>query len=324
MKILVIGGTVFLGRTIVEILQIKHHDITLFNRGTRTDVHCAGVEHIRGDRHYDLALLKGRKWDAVIDTSCYIPKSARLVMSQLSECTEQYLFISSVSVYKELFIAKSDITETAPLLQLKKEAKEELERINPSEFYSNYRTSPYYGQAKAACEQIIMESIPEKALIIRPGIIAGPYDESMRLTFWLDRMSRSGTVPAPGNPQRMIRIIDVRDLAQWIVSMVEERRTGVFNGAGNGSLTMGMLLNECNQIVQRNAQLEWMSDEALAKNNIACYTFPFYVPEEKKSFYNINITKAVSSGLTFRPISETIKDTYLWTIGEYDAKRITP
>jgi len=217
MKILILGGTLFLGRHIIESAVRNGHEVTMFNRGRRNPELFPDVEKIQGDRDSDLAALKGRKWDAVIDTCGYIPRIVERSAEALAGNAETYLFISTISVYKDF--SKPGITENSGLAHLENEADETL-------------TNETYGALKAHCEERVKKYFPDNSLIIRPGLIVGPNDYSDRFTYWPVRIKKGGKIIIPRNTDYPIQFIDVRDLADFAVRMIENKRTGTFNATG--------------------------------------------------------------------------------------------
>lgn len=313
MKILIIGGTKFLGRFLVEEGLRKGHEITLFNRGNNKE-EFQHVEQIHGNRNTDIELLKNRQWDAVIDTCGYVPLSVEKSVNALSANVDQYVFISTISVYKDF--SKKDFNEDAELLFMTREEADELTKDDDSAIMK------HYGELKALCEKELLKSIPNKSLIIRPGLIVGPYDGSDRFTYWVNRLKEGREILAPGNPKRMVQFIDVRDLAKWTIQMVEKKSFGVFNATGiDKDLTMGTMLDSIKKGVRSEAEFVWVDDEFLLENQVGPWMeLPLWIPEEEplsdgKSMSGMlatNTDRALSEGLTFRPVEETASDTLKW------------
>ncbi len=302
MKILVLGGKRFLGIALVEAILQAGHTPTFFNRGLTNPNLFPDVENLIGDRDGGLKALKRKKWDAVIDTSGFIPRIVRQTAKLLSGKCQSYTFISSVSVYKDFI--KPDITEDYPLTHLEDQEDEDY-------------TGKAYGPLKALCEYEIQQNFDGKVLVIRPGLIVGPHDPSDRFTYWPWRVSLGGKILSPAPPSSSLQFIDVRDLAAFIVNMVEKRSEGVFNVTGpKKPATFGSLLIACREACCSDAKFEWVEEEFLLKENVTPWTdLPLWVPASDPSyagFYNINISKAVKEGLTFRPLSQTVGDTLNW------------
>jgi len=319
MKLLILGGTRFLGRHLVTAALARGHEVTLFNRGVHPAVDQIGVETICGDRHSDLAQLKGRRWDAVVDTSGYLPRAVRAAAEILSHSVDRYVFISSVSAYADVSVFGID--ETAPLATLTSEQLEAANQIDSSVSASAGNYGKMYGGLKALCEQAAEAVMPNRVLIIRPGLIIGPNDYTDRFTYWVQRVARAievREVLAPGRPARCVQLIDVRDLAGWTVRMIERKETGIYNANGlPNNLTMEGLLEECKMVSDSDASFTWVSDEFLLQEKVAPWSeLPFWMPEEAashfKGFMFINCEKAVGAGLSFRHLSDTIRDTLTW------------
>ena len=299
MRLLIIGGTRFAGRHLVEAAVARGHTLTLFNRGQSNPELFPQVEQLHGDRTEDLTPLRGRTWDAVIDTSGYVPRHVSQSAEVLAHGVDRYVFISTVSVYAESNPRGMD--ETAPLAKLNDETVEEV-------------TGETYGGLKVLCERAVEQLLPERALIIRPGLIVGPHDPTDRFTYWPYRIAQGGEVLAPGNPDQPVQIIDGRDMAAWIVKMVEEKRAGVYNAVGpEQRLTMRILLEACVTVVNRQTHLTWVSEEFLLDAGAEPWSeIPVWVPELDAAFDTVSNAKAIAAGLKFRPLAETIADTFAW------------
>ncbi len=302
MKLLVIGGTVFLGRHIVESALARGHEITLFNRGVHNPKLFPQVEKIVGDRDGDLAALEGRTWDAVIDPSGYVPRIVKISAEKLADKTPHYTFISTISVYSDF--SGPEVTEETGLGKLEDATTEEI-------------TNDSYGPLKVLCEQVVENTYPGRNLIIRPGLIVGPHDPTDRFTYWPERVAQGGEVLAPGRPERLTQFIDVRDLAEWTIQMVEAKHIGIFNGTGpDYGLTMGKLLDECNAVGGNKATFSWLDEQFLLESEVAPWSeLPLWIPESEPlgvALSNTNVSKAIAAGLTFRPLPETVYDTLDW------------
>jgi 2'-hydroxyisoflavone reductase len=302
MNLLILGGTIFLGRHLVEAALARGHAVTLFNRGQHNADLFPAVEKLRGDRNGDLSALRGRRWDAAIDTCGYVPRVVRASSELLADAVGHYTFISSISVYPSLPAPGMD--ESAPVGTLADESVEEV-------------TGETYGPLKALCEQAAEATMPGRVLNVRPGLIVGPDDPSDRFTYWPRRVARGGDVLAPAPPDGLVQVIDVRDLAEWIVRMVETGQTGIYNATGPGdSLTMERLLQECRSVSRSNANLIWVAEEFLLTAGVAPWTeVPLWVPARDESmagFSAVDCSKAIAAGLTFRRLPDTIRDTLVW------------
>ena len=297
MRLLVIGGTVFLGRHLVSLALAAGHQVTTLNRGTHNLAEQANVERLIADREIDLNQLLGRTFDAVVDTCGYHPDTVRHSLKVLSGSVGTYVFVSTVSVYGDF--SAIGISEDNPI-----------KYTQPSE-------QGDYGSLKADCEKVVTELMPESSLIIRPGLMAGPYDPTDRFTYWPARFARGGKVIVPDRLDRFIQFIDVRDLAAWVISLAEAQARGIYIATGpQQRLSMGEFLDECEQTVRKDTQWVRVEDAALEKAGVAPWTeLPLWIPVAKRSFAGVmrlDRSKAVAAGLTYRPIADTIADTLAW------------
>ncbi|MFN8487434.1 MAG: SDR family oxidoreductase [Caldilineaceae bacterium] len=299
MKLLILGGTIFLGRHLVEAALARNHEITLFNRGQHNPDLFPQVEKLHGNRAQNLSALAGRRWDAVIDTCGYVPRYVRMAAECLVDSVDHYTFVSTVSVYPDF--SQPGIDERAPVGVLADESVEEV-------------TGETYGPLKALCEQAAEATMPGRVFNLRPGLIVGPYDASDRFTYWVQRMARGGEVLAPGDPQQPVQFIDVRDLAAWTVQMVEARQTGVYNATGPAQpLPMQQFLETCQAVIPSNTTLTWVSEAFLLEQQVGPFVeMPLWVPASEAGLDQVNCKKAIQAGLRFRPINETIRDTLTW------------
>ena len=301
MKILIIGGTLFLGRHLVDSALARGHKVTLFNRGKSNPNLFPHVETIHGDREHDINKLLGRAWDAVIDTSGYVPRIVRLSAQGLERSVGRYVFISSISVYSSL--SKIGIDENDPVGKIEDESFEEI-------------TGESYGPLKALCEKAVQEIYKERALIIRPGLIVGPHDPTDRFTYWPVRVARGGDVLAPEKPDVPVQIIDVRDLSDFIIRLMEEKASGVYNATGpDHELTLGTMLDTCKQVSDSEPRFHWASVDFLADNKVEAWSdMPVWLPSsgDEAGVSRMDISKAIKAGLTFRPLEETVRDTLEW------------
>jgi 2'-hydroxyisoflavone reductase len=302
MRILIIGGTRFLGRHLVDSALARSHDVTLFNRGRSNPDLFPQLETIVGDREEDVEKLKNRIWDAVIDTSGYLPRIVRLSAQVLEPTVSRYVFISSVSVYENF--RKVGIRETDPVGKIENETVEEI-------------TGETYGPLKALCEQAVQDIFGlDRTLIVRPGLIVGPHDPTDRFTYWPVRVARGGDVLAPEKPEAPIQIIDVRDLSDFIIKLIQDNASGVYNATGpDYELTLGRLLEVSKQVSGSDAALHWASVDFLNRNKVEAWSdMPVWVPDEEESagFSRVDVSKATAAGLRFRPLEETVRDTLAW------------
>jgi 2'-hydroxyisoflavone reductase len=302
MRLLIIGGTVFLGRALVDAALQRGHQVTLFNRGRSNPGIYPQVEKLVGDRGSDLSSLQGRRWDAVIDTCGYLPRLVQNSAAYLAGSADLYTFISTLSVYASF--ADLGVNESAPVGTLPDPSVEEV----------NGET---YGPLKALCEQAVQAALPGRSLVLRPGLIVGPYDPTDRFTYWPRRVARGGAVLAPGRPERTVQFIDVRDLAEWTVRMVEAGSTGIYNADGPGQpCSMGELLAVSKEVSGSDAVFNWVAEAFLLEQKVGEWMeMPLWVPEsqpENAGFFAFDCSKAVAAGLTFRALDETVRATLEW------------
>ncbi len=300
MKILILGGTLYVGRHLVEKALSRGFEVTLFHRGLTNPDLFPTVERLYGDRDGGLDALKGRRWDAVIDTSGYLPRVVRASADLLSAAVDHYTFISTISVYADT--SQPGITETAAVGVLEDPAAEE-------------STGEAYGPLKALCELEAEAALPGRVLTIRPGLIVGPFDPSDRFTYWPYRVAQGGEVLAPQSPALSVQVIDVRDLAAWTLDMVSAGRTGVYNATSPaGTLTLGTILEASREVSGSDAHLTWVEGGYLLSHDVEPWLdLPLWIPgEEYAGFFGVDIQKASDHGLTFRPIDETVAATLAW------------
>ncbi|HEY0933897.1 MAG TPA: NAD-dependent epimerase/dehydratase family protein [Trebonia sp.] len=300
MRILVLGGTRFAGRAIVEAALGRGDTVTLFNRGQSNPGLFPGVEKVAGDRTRDLSGLDGREFDAVVDVACYDPADARLSAETFAGRTGRYVFVSTVSVYASQATTEAQL-EDAPVARLKPLA---------TDFAENY------GANKALCEAIVAGLYGDRALIGRPGLITGPYDPTDRFPYWPRRIARGGRVLAPGDPGDLTQVIDVRDLAAFLLDGIHRDRGGVFNLTGS-PLPIGRLLDLCRTATYSDADLTWVPTERLVAAGVDPGTgIPLWIGEPGyEAFDNVDSSRAVAAGLACRAVTETIRDTLAWDLG---------
>ncbi|MEP6570345.1 MAG: NAD-dependent epimerase/dehydratase family protein [Acidobacteriota bacterium] len=308
LRILILGGTGFTGPFQVRYALSRGHKVSVFNRGrTHPGELPKEAEQLIGDRNGKLDALKGRTWDTVIDNPTSIPVWVRDAAEVLKGNVDRYVFISTISVYADT--SKLGMDETAPLAKYKgagamKETNATL-RANINDLY---------GPLKVLSEVEAEKWFPGKTLIIRPGYIVGPGDESDRFTYWPVRVERGGEVLAPGTPADPIQIIDARDLAEWTIRMVEQGTVGSFNAVGPKSkLGMGRMLDEIKKTTKSHTRFTWVDDKFLTEEKIIDDIPIWTSPHGTEIGYStMNINKAVHQGLTFRPLSETTRATLEW------------
>ena len=310
LKILILGGTGFTGPYQVKYALARGHKVTVFNRGkTHPGELPEGVEQLIGDRNGNLDALKNRKWDVVIDNPTMLPKWVHDAAEILKGNVDRYVFISTISVYGD--VPTPGLDETAPLA--KYEGKDAMKETRDTVVASKFAL---YGPLKALSEKEAEKWFPGKALIIRPGLIVGPGDETDRFTYWPVRVDRGGEVLAPGNPSDPVQFIDARDLAEWTIRMVEQGATGIYNATGPATpLTIGGMLDGIKAGLGSDAKFTWVSADFLEKEKVAPWSdMPVWVPPsgEDGGLGTISIKRALEKGLTFRPLAVTARDTLAW------------
>lgn len=298
MKILVIGGTRFVGRHFVDAALADGHEITLFNRGQSNADLYPQVENLVGDREQDLSALDGKKWDVVVDTCGYVPRIVRMSAEKLANAVDRYLFISTISVYEAM--PQPGMDEEAPLQKLEDPTVEEI-------------TGETYGGLKVLCEQAVEEVFPGRALQVRPGMIVGPHDPTDRYTYWVVRNAQDGEILVPGRPDRPVQFIDGRDLGAGTLKLIVDGATGYYNATGpEQPLTWEQWMQSCATAAGTEPNFTYVSDEFLTEKEINGGDLPFWVPPEYEKIFAVSVQRAVDAGFTYRPAVETARDTYAW------------
>jgi 2'-hydroxyisoflavone reductase len=290
MRLLVLGGTKFLGRAVVDAALARGDEVTLFNRGQTGTELFPEVEKLRGDRDGDLVALENREWDAVIDPSGYVPRIVRDSAELLRGSVGHYVFVSSGSVYSD---PQPGFDETAPTEELSEPDSEDV--------------MAHYGALKAACERVVSEVFPDAHTNVRSGLIVGPHDPTGRFTYWPLRVAAGAELLAPAPPERAVQFIDVRDLAEWMVEACDKRHVGTFNATCE-TLSFSDLLAACG-----DAEPVWVSDEFLLEHGVEPFSeLPLWIPGSEAAFLQGDVSKAVAAGLRFRPPDVTARDTLAW------------
>jgi 2'-hydroxyisoflavone reductase len=281
MRILVLGGTRFVGRAVVDAALAAGHEVTLFNRGITGPSLYPAAETVIGDRTRDLSVLRGRRFDAVFDTAGYDPAVVALSVSALRDTVDRYVFVSTVSVYADQSVPASE--------------------------GSDLLADQTYGGRKAACERVVREAFGGRALIPRPGLIVGPHDATERFLYWPRRIARGGQVLAPGDPADPVQWVDVRDLGEWIVTT---SAAGVFNTV-RPTLTMGEFLQACGP-----AELTWVATKRLLELGVEPWMgVPMWIGDPAASAANlVDGTRAIEAGMTHRPVATVVADAYAWDL----------
>lgn len=294
MKLLVLGGPKFLGRAIADAALAGGHELTFFNRGRTNRELYPEVERLVGDRDGDLAALRDRRWDAVIDTSGYVPHVVRASAEALTDCG-RYCFVSSISVYADFSKPVDEESAVAPL------GDHPVDELTAD--FANY------GPLKALCEATVEQVFDGRALVVRPGLIVGPHDPSGRFTYWPHRLAR-GEVLAPARPDRQTQFVDVRDLAEWIVALCEQDVGGTLNATNDG-VAWRELLETCRDVAGTDAEIAWVPDEFLVEQGVGEWMeLPLWIADPAMSAADeAIIDRALAAGLRFRPLVDTIRAT---------------
>ena len=304
MRLLVIGGTQFVGRHIVEAALARGHDVTLFHRGATNPGLFPSAEEIHGDRDGDLENLGDGPWDAAIDSCGYVPRIVSASAAYLKDKVDRYAFISSISVFADL--SQPGLDEDSPVGTIDDPTGEEVDENN-------------YGPLKALCEDAVRKAFPDAHTIVRPGLVTGPHDHTDRFTYWPHRIARGGDVLAP-SLDRGVQYIDARDLGDFVVTAIESDRGGTFNAVTEpGTITMGDLLQTCRDVAHSNANFIVADDAVLLEAGVEPWMgLPLWVPpddEEFGSLMTVRSDRAIAAGLNFRSLAETVRDTLEWDRG---------
>ncbi len=299
-RLLILGGTRFIGPHIVEEARSRGFTVTLFNRGKTNPDIFADVEQLRGDRDdADYRQLRGRQWEAVVDTSAYFPRAVRQALEVLDGQTERYVFISTISVYRSFDKLGQD--EDSPLASLDNPTTEEV-------------TGQTYGGLKVLCEEAADEHFSGDLTVIRPGVVAGPRDHTDRFTYWPVRCARGGEMLVPGHGDDPVQYIDARDLAAWILDTIDQRISGTFNTViPRGAVTMRDLVAACRELADEPAEPVYVDEDFVLEQG-AGREFPLWAAESSpaRGVYAISAERAVEAGLQTRPVADTARDTLAW------------
>jgi 2'-hydroxyisoflavone reductase len=306
LRVLVLGGTRFIGIHTTRLAIERGYQVTLFNRGKTNAALFPQLEHLKGDRNGDIGALAGRTWDAVIDDSGYFPRAVRLTAELLAPSVRQYVFISTISVYASSAAPNGEASATARI------ADESLEKVN----------GETYGPLKALCEQAAEHAMPGRVTVLRPGLIVGPEDNTDRFTYWPARAARGGDFVAPGRPSDAIQYIDARDLARFTLDAIERGIRGTFNVISRpGELTIGELVTQSVDAARHLAKPGspprpvWVAADFLEAQKVEAWSdMPVWVPEtgDNAGFAHTLTERAEKAGLKIRPMRETVRDTLAW------------
>jgi 2'-hydroxyisoflavone reductase len=306
MRILILGGTRFIGLHMTALARERGHQLTFFNRGkTHTDRY-PEIERIKGDRNGEIDGLKGREWDAVIDNSGYVPRHVKLSAELLAPQVKQYVFTSSISVYPDFSAPRDESSAVGKL------ADETVEKVD----------GETYGPLKALCEQTAQRAMPGRTCVIRPGLIVGPDDNTDRFTYWPARAARGGEFIAPGSPKDPFQVIDARDLAAFVINAVENNHVGVYNLVSNvNGFRFGELTDACIAAANKQAapkdkpRAVYLPAEFLEEQKVEPWSeMPVWLPAkgDEAAFAGTSNKAAMAKGLKITPLRKTVNDTMAW------------
>lgn len=308
-RLLILGGTRFIGPHIVEEAKRRGYTVTLFNRGKSNPDLFTDVEQLRGDRDASqLEALEGRTWDAVVDTSAYYPRVVREALDVLDDRIDHYVFISTISVYEDF--GTFGLDEDSPLETLEDPTTEDV-------------SGATYGGLKVLCEEAAREHGPEALTVIRPGVVAGPRDHTDRFTYWPVRAARGGEMLVPGDGDDPVQYIDARDLAAWVLDTVDDQITGTYNAVvPRDSVTVRDLVEASQEAADDPAEPIFV-DESFLLERDAAGDFPMWTPRSGKAagVYSVSAERAHKAGMKTRPVTQTAADTLEWFQSLPDERR---
>jgi 2'-hydroxyisoflavone reductase len=295
LRLLLLGGPRFLGRAVADAALARGHELTFFNRGRTNPELYPDVERLVGDRDGDLGALAGATWDAVIDTSGYVPHAVRASAEALAG-SGLYCFVSSISVYAGF---AEPVDEESPLAPLGDDPADRL-----TSDFSNY------GALKSLCEVAARETFGGRALVVRPGLIVGPHDPTGRFTYWPHRVGRGGDVLAVAPPERRTQVVDVRDLGEWLVALCERGTAGTFNATHPG-VGWDELLETCIAVTRSDAQITWVEEDFLLESGVGEWIeLPLWLSGPANAYADrVDVSRAVAAGIGFRPLEDTVRAT---------------
>jgi 2'-hydroxyisoflavone reductase len=309
MNLLILGGTRFVGRHVVTTALERGHRVTVFHRGNTPLENMPDVQHILGDREIDVTLLGTRAWDAIIDTNGYVPKHVRAACQTLANAGH-YTFVSTISVHADNATPNAD--ETYPLGVI---TSEKIAAVDSAKQIDGEN----YGPLKALCESEVAQAFGSRALIVRPGMIVGPFDYTDRFTYWVRRVAQGGDILVPDALTQRWQFIDGRDLAQFIVTLSENRATGVFGATGptpDTRMSAGDVLRGIAAVAGVRANFVPLNKAFMEEHDLFSWSnLPFFLPADAPDtagLYEVNCARAVAAGLRFRPLAETLRDTLAW------------
>jgi 2'-hydroxyisoflavone reductase len=321
MDVLVVGGTGFLGGAVADAARTAGHAVSIFARGRTERQAAPRVETLVGDRFGDLSSLRGRRFDLVVDTCAFSPDAVTALLDALSPATGRYALVSSISAYADL--SKPNMDEAAPTSRATPEQLA-MARALPAEQRSSAASyGAAYGALKREAELVALSRLGDRALILRAGLLVGAGDYTDRLTYWVRRIDRGGPIPSPGDPERRVQLIDVRDAAAFIVAAGEKGVGGIFNLTGR-PVSMAGVFEACREVTASNARFVWRSETDMLAAGLAPWSeVPLWLPSSDAALrflLEISTDKAFAAGLKVRPLQETLRDILDWD----RSRRATP
>jgi 2'-hydroxyisoflavone reductase len=293
-NLLLLGGPKFVGRAVIDAALARGDEVTLFNRGTTGADLYPELERIVGDRDGGLEGLLGRQWDAVVDTSGYVPRIVGASANLLAAAVGHYVFVSSVSAYASF---ADVVDESSPLAELSEPGSEDVRE--------------HYGALKALCEREVERAFPGRSTLVRAGLIVGAHDPTGRFTYWPHRIARGGDVLVPGPAWRQVQFVDVRDLAEWMLRAAEIGLDGPYNATGNS--TMGAVVDAARRVSGAAARAVEVDDAFLSAHGVAEWMeLPLWIDPSSEGwqhFMEVDASRASAAGLTFRPLDDTVAAT---------------
>jgi len=305
-RLLVLGGTGFIGPHMVRYAVERGHEVTIFTRG-RSAADIPDVEHLVGDRNDDHSALRGRTWDVVLDNNAQDYRWVRRSTELLADAAEQYVLVSSISAYA----LEGFGWENAGRILTEPAVAEDAPLIRPPAGWTDGQEAPY-GLMKSLSEEIVRRAFTGRATVVRPGLIVGPGDPTDRFTYWPVRLDEGGEVLAPGNPEHATQVIDQRDLTEWIVRLAESGTAGDFNATGPaGRMSMATMLDRVGSATSGTYELTWVPEPFLEQEGLRPWSdLPAWIPGDPLMF--VDVRRAVGAGLTFRALTDTARDTLAW------------
>lgn len=295
MRVLVLGGTTFLGPAVVDAALGRGGEVTIFHRGRQPAHRPGDVEEVLGDRDGGLGPLQGRRWDVCVDTSGYVPRVVGDSAELLADAVERYVFVSSLSVYADL---APGVDESRPV-------------HDPPPDEVEGPILELYGPLKVGCERVVERALPGRAIILRAGLLVGPRDPLNRFAYWVTRVADGGEVLAPGPRDQPVQVLDVRDLAPWALAAAADGRAGVVNAIGERGMTLGGLLDTCRTVAANDARFTWVDEDFLAQHEVEPWDgLPLWLPSKLgvTGMLDGDDTRAREWGLSTRPLDETVRD----------------